>query len=168
MNSIPFDCSDDLALFYRKLPYQTGGAMLPSGQFYFAGSRRQRGAGLGGIFGTIARAIIPFAKKYILPNAINAVQNIAADVTNGRNLKDAIKINSVSALKTMGRQYLSQTGSGKRARKRSAGKTKTQKACQFKRKKIAIKKKPKRKNKKTSRKSKGRKRKVEVLPSIFH
>lgn len=64
---------------------------------YFAGSRRQFG---GGIFGSLARFVLPAVKNIILPNATRALQtlgksavnvgkNVAMDVLQGRNVKEA-------------------------------------------------------------------------------
>ncbi|CAL8140266.1 unnamed protein product [Orchesella dallaii] len=94
-------------------------------QFYKSSYRRQRGNGLGGIFGSIAKRLIPFAKnilwpaakKYVLPHAQEAVKNIAGDIISGRNVKESIKERGSSAIKGIGDQIMTQSGSG-RSRKR--------------------------------------------------
>lgn len=65
---------------------------------FFAGSRRQFG---GGIFGSIARLVMPAVKNFILPtassalksigkSALNIGKNVAMDALQGRNIKDAL------------------------------------------------------------------------------
>ena len=65
---------------------------------FFAGSRRQFG---GGIFGSIARLVMPAVKNFILPTASSALKsigrsalnigtNVAMDALHGRNIKDAL------------------------------------------------------------------------------
>ena len=114
MSRRPYSCGDDVELFFRKLPRQYGGALSIERPMYFAGVRRQRGAGIGGIFGTLARRLLPFAKKYILPYALEAVKNIATDLSEGKNFKESLKENAVSALKSAGNQIINQSGSGMR------------------------------------------------------
>jgi len=108
----PYHCGNDMRKFYQQVSRQAGGAIFPDGRVYFAGVRRQRGSGLGGYFGSIARRLIPFAKKYILPHAAEAIRNIATDVSGGRNLTDSLRDNAMSAFKSAGRSYFGQTGSG--------------------------------------------------------
>ena len=75
-------------------PTYTGGGGIP----FFAGSRRQFG---GGIFGSLARLVLPVVKNVFLPTATRALQtfgksalnvgkNVAMDVLQGRNVKEAL------------------------------------------------------------------------------
>lgn len=67
-------------------PTYSGGGGIP----FFAGSRRQFG---GGIFGSLARLVLPTAKralKTIGKSALSVGKNVAADVLRGRNITDAL------------------------------------------------------------------------------
>jgi hypothetical protein len=110
---------------------QYGG--FADGRVYFSGVRRQRGAGLGGIFGAVARHLIPFFKKFIMPHAASAVGAIASDIIQKKPLSSSIKEHGKraftsfkeqgkQALKRAGTEFLNQSGSGKR-RKRSSNTT---------------------------------------------
>jgi len=106
---------------------QFGGGGLA---YYRPSVLRQRGSGLGGVFGSVLRSLLPFArnflipaaKKYVLPHAEEAIGNIAGDIFNGRvNIRDSIKSNGVAALKKIGRGVLDQSGCGRpRKRKHSS------------------------------------------------
>jgi len=125
-------------------------SLVPSQVFYRAAVRRQKGYGLGGIFGTIARHVLPFAKKYILPHAKKAVSDIAVDVfQNNRPIKESVKHRSFGALKSIGKHVL--TGQSGQGRRRKPRKNKTKQS-----KNKASNKKPKkntkRKQKKTQKK----------------
>ena len=153
----PYSCADDVELFFKRLPRQSGGAITPDGRVYFQGSRRQRGSGLGGVFSAFGRRLIPFARKFILPYAVQAVQSIASDFGAGRGFKESLKDNSMRAFKSAGRDYFNQTGSGVRRKntgRRSAVKIVGKKglfySCGKKRK--ATKSKPKRKKRQTQQK----------------
>jgi len=117
--------------------------------YYRPSILRQRGSGLGGIFGSVFRRLIPFArdillpaaKKYVLPHAEEAIGNIAGDLINGRsNIKDSLKANGITALKKIGKSVLDQSGSGRpKKRKRSTNKsckTKKSKTTNSKRKNL--------------------------------
>jgi len=94
---------------------------------------RQRGSGLGGIFGSVIRSLIPFtrkyilpaAKKFVLPHAEEAIGRITGDIINGRtNIRDSIKSNSMTALRKIGKSVLDQSGNGRpRKRKHSTANT---------------------------------------------
>ena len=67
-------------------PTYSGGGGIP----FFAGSRRQFG---GGIFGSLARFILPTARralKTIGKSALKVGKNVAADALRGRNIADAL------------------------------------------------------------------------------
>jgi hypothetical protein len=134
--------------------------------FYRANVRRQKGYGLGGIFGTLARHILPFVKRHVWPHAKQALKDIAVDtVVNRVPIKEAVKKRGIGALKAAGSSVLNQSGKGRRRRKRkkksTAKKGKTSKSK--KRRKLSKKKKPKssqvgRGNRKTTKKKKSPKR----------
>jgi len=116
------------------------GRGLDDGLVYYKSSyRRQRGAGLGSILGSIARRLIPIAqnilwpaaKKYVLPHAATAAKQVASDVLSGRNVKESIKDHGKQALKGIGEQIVNQSGSG---RKRRRIKVRKRKLSQVKRK----------------------------------
>lgn len=107
--------------------------------FYKSSYKRQRGAGLGSILGSLARHLIPLAKnilwpatkKYVLPHAASAAKQVASDVLSGRNVKESIKDHGKQALKGIGEQIINQSGSG---RKRRRIKSRKRKLPQVKRK----------------------------------
>jgi len=133
--------------FYDIYAPQKGGFF----KVYRASYGRQKGSGLGGIFGTIARKllpflsekVLPFAKKHILPFAASAAKNVAMDIVHGRDdLKHSLAHNSGDAIKRIVTSSLGQSGSGpprKRARKskqtRASKKTKKTKSTAKKKKK---------------------------------
>lgn len=89
---------------------------VPNYGFYRANLRRQKGYGLGGIFGTLARYVLPFFKQHVLPHAKRAIRDIAVDIVDEKvPLKEAVKHRATKALKSMGSSVLqNQTGSGRR------------------------------------------------------
>jgi len=106
------------------------------GHIYFSGARRQRGAGLGGVFGAVARHLVPFFKRFILPHATSAVGAIASDMIAKKSLSTSIKEHGKQALKRVGSDILNQSGSGKR-RKRNKQKTEQiQKVSKNKKRKV--------------------------------
>ena len=103
----------------------------------------QVGFGLGGLFKSIARAVMPMVKvgaKALGKTALNTGVNVLNDVASGKDLKQAIKTRGKEALtdakdKAINRlQTLAQTGSGKRTKKRSTSQTKKRKTAAKKRK----------------------------------
>lgn len=71
----------------------------PTGLPYFKGSRRQSG---GGIFGSLARVLLPKLKdfgKSAARRAISAAANVASDVAEGSNFGDAFKSRGKEFLK---------------------------------------------------------------------
>jgi hypothetical protein len=86
--------------------------------FFRANIGRQRGSGIGGIFGAIARRLLPLAQKYVLPHAKDFFANIVGDIGK-RNLKESFKEHSVNALKGIKSQVLNQSGSGVRRKNTS-------------------------------------------------
>ena len=105
----------------RKRPqhrYQYGGS-LPT----FQGVRIQRGYGLGSLFGSLARAVMPLFRtgaKSVSKAAVRTGMNIANDVMSGRDFKSAAKArvgetgkqlmnNAVSSIQS---RFKPQTGKG--------------------------------------------------------
>ena len=165
MSGKTFNCGDDMELFFRKLPVQYGGAATMDRPMFFAGVRRQRGAGIGGIFGTLARRLLPFAKKYILPHALEAVKNVASDLSEGKNFKQSLKQNGIGALKSAGNQILNQSGSGFRRKKT---KSKSTGRVGKKGKKSRVRKQKKKAKKPKRSKTNRRRKEKSPLRSIFH
>lgn len=159
-----YQCGDDLELFYRRLPVQRGSGIMPDGRMYFAGVRRQRGAGIGGIFGSIARKLLPFAQKYLLPHAIEAAKNVVNDLSEGRKIGDSLKQNASMAFKNAGKSYFDQSGKGISRRRTSARKSKVSKRKQTRKKRPAKRAQKRGKQRKTVR----RKKKKSSLNTIFH
>lgn len=120
---------NDLVRLYHP---QVGRGMDDGLMFYKSNYKRQRGSGLGGILGTLARKLIPIAKnilwpaakKYVLPHAASAARHVAGDVFSGRNIKESVKEHGSHALKGIGEGILTQSGSGRKrgtkSRKRKA------------------------------------------------
>jgi hypothetical protein len=126
--------SPDVNAMIRLYTPQVGSGHDDGLTFYRSNYRRQRGAGLGSIFGSIARRLIPFARnfllpaaeKYVLPHAKEAVKNIAGDILSGKNVKQSFKEHGKTAIKGIGNKILSQSGSG-RKRKRNLSKRRSSK-----------------------------------------
>ena len=89
--------------------------------FGFIGTPYQRGAGLGSIFGSIFRAISPFARsalKSVGKAAASTGLQVASDAIQGRNIKESLSEHSRSAAANLldransAIQRRSQAGSG--------------------------------------------------------
>ena len=93
----------------------------------YRGVVRQRGYGLGGIFKTMYRYIMPLFKAHALPvlksgaklvgtEAIRAASNIATDAIRGDNLKNVVKHHATNAVQNISDKAITklQTGSGKK------------------------------------------------------
>jgi uncharacterized protein YidB (DUF937 family) len=103
----------------------------------FIGSAWQRGSGqvgygIGGLFKSLARTIMPMVKsgaKTLGKAALNTGANVLGDVLSGKNVKEAAKsrVNETAdALKQKAVnkfQKFQQTGNGKRARTKTAKNT---------------------------------------------
>lgn len=115
---------NDLVRLYSP---QVGRGLEDGLAFYKSSYKRQRGAGLGGILGSIARKLIPIAKnilwpaakKYVLPHAAEAARHLAGDVLTGKNVKESIKVRGGQALKGIGEEIFTQSGSGRKRRIKS-------------------------------------------------
>ena len=102
--------------------HQAGG-----GYPVYAGSRYQRGHGLGSVFGGLFKAAAPLLKKgaqALGREALKTGLQIAGDVAKGKNLKQAAK----SRVKTAGKNMINKAirgPPGERAIKRPANKNQT-------------------------------------------
>lgn len=126
----------DFFRLYNPQRQQYGGAIGADGSVFFkAYGSRQRGHGIGGIFGAIARRLLPFLGKHVAPHAKSALANIASDVLgNNRNLKESLKEHGMTALKGVGNSIFGQSGSGIRRRR-----TTRQKGSGFKKRRSLVK-----------------------------
>ena len=95
---------DSTARFYSQPSYVGGGFPV------FAGSRRQRG---GGVFGSIAKAVLPALKsvgKSILRRAGSEALGLASDLATsgltGRGIKQTLKQQGLKRLKNIGHSAL--------------------------------------------------------------
>ena len=118
-----------------------------SGNGAFSGSPWQRGYGLGSIFQSLIKFLIPIGKsigKSVGREALHAGTNLAGDLLDGQRFSDALKNRGKEAGRNLVNQtkahLAAQTGSGKKRGRPPGSKTKVQK-----RKKATPKKTPKRK-----------------------
>jgi hypothetical protein len=96
-----------------------------------AGYGQQTGYGLGSLFRSVARTVMPMVKsgaKALGNTALRSGADFMGDVLAGRNVKEAAKARTVEAANVAKRKAMNklmgQTGSGKRAkRSRSAKRT---------------------------------------------
>jgi len=111
----------DHRLYHKALERQIGGS-LP----VFTGYR-QRGAGLGSIFGLIGRYILPIIQEHVFPHAKSALVNTVKDVIKGTPLKQAVLRQGGDMLQKIATSVDSkrQTGSGLTVKKRPAGNSET-------------------------------------------
>jgi hypothetical protein len=107
--------------FFKLYNPQTGGSFGTDGTSFYKRQvvGRQRGHGIGGIFGAIARKLIPFVGNLVWPHAKSALKNIAVDVLDGgRPWQESLKENSLNALKGIGSQVFAQSGKGRRRKRK--------------------------------------------------
>ena len=126
----------------------------------------QVGFGLGGLFRSLARAVMPMVKsgaKALGKSALNAGANLLMDVSLGKDLKQAIKTRGKEAVsdardKAINRlKTFAQTGSGKRAKKRPTSRTTKRRTTAKKRKASTS----------TARSSQSKKRRTTRAEDIF-
>ena len=97
-----------------------------SGVFY--GSPRQKGHGLGGVFRSLYRYMMPLFKSHALPvlkksvksvgsEALRAATNIGIDALKGENLKDSAKNNIEIAMQNLHNKAQSKLQSGEGMKK---------------------------------------------------
>ena len=127
----------------------------------------QTGYGLGGLFRSVARAVMPLVKsgaKALGKIALNAGANVLGDVASGHNLKDAIKSRGKEAVnvargKAINRlQTYAQTGRGRRTNKKRKASSSATRSRQTKKRKTTNKRKASRGRQ--SRKRTAKKRKI--------
>ena len=94
----------------------------------FRGSAWQQGYGLGGLFRSVARAVMPMVKsgaKTLGKIPLNAGANLLGDVASGKNLKEAVKARGKEAVNVAKNravkrlQTYAQTGSGRKRRRKT-------------------------------------------------
>lgn len=90
-----------------------------SGEFYRANISRQRGSGIGSIFKSIGRFLLPLVKKHVLPHAATTAKNVMSDVIEGRNVGETLKEHGLKGIKGVGDSILgNQSGSGSRQKRK--------------------------------------------------
>jgi len=162
---------DDQRDYYQLYFPQKGGG--DDGLVYYKTKGfRQKGYGIGGFFGSLAKKFLPFATKYLLPHAKTAMSNIVSDVMDGkRTIRETLKDNSLAALKNVGRDLLSQSGSGVRRKrvKKKTSRKKSQTGGKVKKgkRKLKTKSKVKRKTKKKVVVKRKQQRKRTDFTSLF-
>ena len=70
----------------------------------YRGARFQRGYGFGGIFKSLARYAIPLFKqgaKVVGKRALQAATEVGQDVIQGKNVRESVKTQEVTLLKTL-------------------------------------------------------------------
>jgi hypothetical protein len=118
-------------------PNQRGGSMSSDGRVFFRSNMgRQRGSGIGGIFGALARKLLPIAREYVIPFIAKHVfpqvkafaSNVVSDVSSNRNLMESVKEHGLKGLKDTAHQTIDQIGKGRKrktpAKQRNAKKQK--------------------------------------------
>jgi hypothetical protein len=106
------------------------GSPWQAGYGHQKGAGHQMGYGIGGLFCTVAKSVMPMVKsgaKALGNIALKGGADFVGDVLAGKNVKEAAKARTVEAANVAKRKAInklkSQTGSGKRA-KRTAKKRK--------------------------------------------
>jgi len=117
----PYCCESSRHLFDQYYARQQRG----SGEFpVYVGRYRQRGHGLGEIFGNIFRRIMPFLKSFA-PVALRTGANIVEDVSRGKSWKSAAMDRVPETISRVAFGNHNQSGSGiRRRRKRPAKRSK--------------------------------------------
>jgi hypothetical protein len=123
------------------------GSPWQAGYGHQMGAGHQMGYGIGGLFRSVARAMMPMVKsgaKALGNIALKSGADFVGDVLAGRNVKEAAKARTVEAANVAKRKAISklksQTGSGKRAKrtaKKRKASTSTARSNQTKKRKTA-------------------------------
>jgi hypothetical protein len=92
---------------------QRGGGEFP----VYVGRYKQRGHGLGDIFGNLFRRILPYLKRFA-PIALRTGANIVEDVSRGKTWKDATMDRVPETISRVAFGNANQSGSGARRRRR--------------------------------------------------
>ena len=110
----PYCCEGSRHLFDQYYSrQQSGGGEFP----VYVGRYRQRGHGLGNIFGSLFRRVLPFLKSFA-PHALRAGANIVDDVSKGKTWKDAAIDRGTETISKFAFGN-NQSGSGIRRKKRA-------------------------------------------------
>jgi hypothetical protein len=90
----------------------------------YRGACMQRGYGIGGIFKSLARYVIPLFKqvaKVVGKRALQAATEVGQDVLQGKNVRESVKIHGGDVIKDFAEQgakaLLQQAGLGRKRRK---------------------------------------------------
>ena len=123
------------------------GSLWQAGYGHQMGAGHQMGYGIGGLFRSVARAVMPMVKsgaKALGNIALKSGADFVGDVLAGKNVKEAAKARTVEAANVAKRKAInklkSQTGSGKRAKrtaKKRKASTSTARSNQNKKRKTA-------------------------------
>ena len=84
---------------------------------FFRGNPHQRGRGLGGVLGSIARIALPIFKKHVLPHVGKSLVATAGDIVAGKNIKASLKKRGKKAGKNILRSLVDKPPKKKRLRK---------------------------------------------------
>jgi hypothetical protein len=100
-------------IFHHDHYYHTLKNQIGSGIPVFHGAR-QRGGGIGSIFGGIAKYALPLIAKYILPHAKTAATNVISNIVNKRGtIKESLKNSGVQLINDIGNSIITkQAGEG--------------------------------------------------------
>jgi len=123
----PYCCDSTRDLYENYYARQTGKG-LPA----FVGYRGQRGHGLGSVLGRLFRFAMPMLKKglaYVGKHAAQTGQEIAEDVLAGQKFKESARRRLSTGIKRAARlgDFISQSGSGRKRKRKSSGKKKVTK-----------------------------------------
>jgi hypothetical protein len=105
------------------------------GNGIFVGAPRQRGHGLGGMFKSFYRYVVPLFKSHALPmlkegartvgsEAIKAATNVGLDALKGHSLKESARNNFGSAIQNLSETVQSKIQTGKGCKKLQIGRGK--------------------------------------------
>ena len=104
-------CDASRDLYEEYYSRQNGGEIL-----VFAGSKFQRGHGLGSILGGFfRRLVLPFLKtngKMMLENAMKTGVDVVGDVIDGKSIKSSVKTHVPAGIKRTAGNLKFQSGSG--------------------------------------------------------
>jgi len=118
-------CCDASRDLYEEYYSRQNGGEIP----VFAGSRFQRGHGLGSILGGFfRRLVLPFLKtnsKTMMQNAVKTGVDVAGDVIDGKSFKDSLKTHVPAGIKRTVSNLKFQSGSDVRRVNRRAKKRRT-------------------------------------------
>ena len=117
MKRKPFCCPATQDLYKNYYISQSGHGMP-----VFAGSRGQRGHGLGSLLGGLFRSAFPMIKRGLAAfgkQALKTGLEIAKDVADGEDIKESAKKRVPDGIKTFAKRqgFISQRGEGRKRRK---------------------------------------------------